>query len=127
MSTVFRLTKIFYEASVAAMNWEKSFGFFYGEWNVVPDVFVGIRWGREPFQYLGVPLQHHVWSDSYWTSVVANTRRMSMLRGKSNLSFCARATVCNKFLVAKLCYVLEMLHFGRLNIQTFHQVFALYL
>lgn len=127
VSEVVQLTNTFCESSGAAINLEKSCGLFYGSWDSTPDVFEGIGWSREPSSYLGVPLQHHVNSNGHWGSVATNIEKMSSKWGNRDISIFARASTCNVFLCAKLCYIMQIIHCSRVNIQRLHRLFALFI
>ncbi|CAN7978640.1 unnamed protein product [Ixodes persulcatus] len=94
---------------------------------MVPTFFEGVEWSREPCEYLGVPLQHHKNSKRYWTDCAVRLRNSTTKWARSELSVFARATVCNMFLVSKLCYVLQVLQCARVNIQAFHRIFSLFI
>lgn len=59
VSAVIQTTKAFCVASGAAVNWDETCCYLYGGWDVMPGVSDGIRWSREPCNYLGVPLKYH--------------------------------------------------------------------
>lgn len=126
VSEVVSMAKSYCDATGALVNWQKTSGFFYGAWDVTPVEYEGIRWNTEPCDYLGVPLQHHRNSNTYWASFANTLQESTSKWAKNELSIFARATVCNTFLVAKLCYVMQVLHCARANIQRFHRVFALF-
>lgn len=118
------LTKMYCEATGAAVNWEKSCGFWHGSWASKPLSFAGFSWSSTPCAYLGVPLQYYRVSTPYWNEVTQDLKAKTDSWANRDLSIFARATVCNVFLAAKLWYLLQVLACGRTNIQKFHRVFA---
>lgn len=103
-------------------------GFWHGTWATVPPFFEGIHWSVLPRKYLDVPLNRYKSSKPYWCdTVVALQEETSKWSNRESSTF-ARATVCNVFFVAKLFYVLQVLHCGRLHIKKISpNIFSLYL
>ncbi|KAM7306544.1 uncharacterized protein ISCGN_010247 [Ixodes scapularis] len=111
----------------SVINWDKTVGFWHGDWDRKPNVFMNVRWESLPTKYLGVPLVHYRDSTSYWNEETQNVRtKAEGWRGK-DLSIFARSTVCNVFLIAKIWYVLQVLYMSRANVQKFHRVLAVFL
>lgn len=54
-SKVVQLPNTFCGASGAAVNCEKSCGFYDGAWDATPNASEGLPWSREPFRYLRIP------------------------------------------------------------------------
>lgn len=94
---------------------------------MTPKFYEGIAWKREPSSYLGIPRQYHKNSNVYWSDFATNLRDKSSKWARNELSIFAGTTVCNAFLVAKLWYVMNVLHCSRVNIQRLHRVFALFI
>lgn len=119
--------KSFCQASGSAVNWDKCLGFWHGEWDVAPRVFMNIKWQETPTKYLGVPLQYYCDSEPYWKKQTEVLREKAQKWKGWDKSIFARATTCNIFLVSKLWYVMQVLHCSRLNVQKMHRVFAVFI
>ncbi|CAN7998230.1 unnamed protein product [Ixodes hexagonus] len=63
----------------------------------------------------------------YWSGVATDLDRRASRWKYRDLFIFTRATVCNMFLIAKLWYVLQVLHCTRKNVQKFHRVFAMFI
>lgn len=127
VSHALRLTHTFCKATGASVNLQKCRGFWHGTWASTPEVFEDIHWSCTPCNYLGVPLESHRNSTTYWSTVAADIDKRSKRWIHRDLSIFTRATICNVFLIAKLWYVLQVLHCARSNIQKFHRVFAVFI
>lgn len=103
-SAVAQSTKAFCEALGAAVNWENTCGFLYGGWDATPHAFEGIRWNREPCDYLGVPLKCLRNSNTRWADVAADVQENTRKWKQRNLAIFAKATLCNIFFAAKILY-----------------------
>ncbi|CAN7939613.1 unnamed protein product, partial [Ixodes hexagonus] len=122
------LVKLFCEASGASVNWDKCCGVWHGAWATAPSEYEGVPWSSTPSKYLGVPLQHFRNSNNmYWSGVATDLDSRASRWKHRDLSVFTRATVCNMFLIAKLWYVLQLLHCARTNIQKFHRIFAVFI
>lgn len=119
--------KSFCEATGASVNWAKCVGFWHGSWATRPHQFENISFMLTPVPYLGVPLQHYKTNNTYWSSVINETRGKAQKWTGSDLSIFTRATVCNVFLIAKIWYVLQVISCSRINIQKLHRVFAVFI
>lgn len=127
ISKAIRITKEFCHVTNSSVNWSKCTGFFHGEWESAPCVFENVVWSRTPVRYLGVPLDQYEQNDEYWEGETARLREKTTKWGGRALSVFARATVCNLFLLAKLWYVLQVLHCSRAHVQRIHRVFAVFI
>ncbi|XP_077551738.1 uncharacterized protein LOC144165837 [Haemaphysalis longicornis] len=103
---------------------EKTKGFWFGEWGAKPSLFGGITWDKDALQYLGVPLHQIRNTGPHWSLALQKVKRASQAWMGRELSVFARAHVCNVFLVAKLVYVLQVLHCARSKVQALHRGFA---
>lgn len=124
ISAAVTLANNFWDATGAAINLSKCRGFWHGAWATTPSIFEGVCWDRVPCTYLGVPLGCYRENKPYWSGVATDLDRRASRWKQRELSIFARATVCNIFLIAKLWYVLQVIHCARVNIQKFHRVFA---
>lgn len=127
VSEAVTLTHKFCEISGAEVNLEKCSGFWHGTWATTPTLFAGIHWSVLPCKYLGVPLNQYKNSKPYWCNTAVALKEKTSNWCNRELSIFARATVCNVFLVAKLFYVLQVLHCARSHIQKFHRIFAVFI
>ncbi|XP_040061752.2 uncharacterized protein LOC120836770 [Ixodes scapularis] len=86
-----------------------------------------MAWSGVPTTYLGAPLECVRNSSRYWTESVKNLKRRADMLKPNHLSVFGRATACNIFLVAKLWYVLQVIHCARGHLQRFHRIFATFI
>lgn len=91
-----------------------------------PVTFANVKWLTTPVKYLGVPLEYYKNNDEYWQDQTRETQIKANKWKGGHLSMFARATVCNLFFVAKIWYVMQVLHCSRVNIQKLHRVFAVF-
>lgn len=124
---VVRLTGNFCKEAGCKINWEKTIGFWHGEWSEKPESFAGVQWTAMPTTYLGAPLQCYDDPEQYWKEETERVKDKILGWQRRNLSMFARATTCNLFLVAKLWYVLQVLFMSRANLQKIHRVFAVFI
>lgn len=117
----------FCECTGAQINWDKSYGFWHGDWDATPEHFSRLRWSAVPTQYLGVPLGSYRDPDAYWSDQVRSAREKATAWQGRQLSIFSRATVCNLFLISKFWYVMNVLCASRVNIQRIHRVFAVFI
>lgn len=127
VASVLELCTQFCEATGAVVNVDKCNGTSYGEWDTTPQYFRGVKWSCVPSKYLGTPLQYMQTNSEYWADVVEDLRKRATKWCGRDMSIFARATVCNVFLIAKLWYVLQVLHCARTSIQKMHRVFAVFI
>lgn len=113
--------------SGSLINWGKCTGFWHGNWDTTPKVFVNVQWTTLPARYLGVPLEHYRDTEPYWNDEKERVRTKTENWKGRDLSMFARATVCNLFLTAKIWYVLQFLSMSRINVQRLHRVFAVFI
>lgn len=81
----------------SAINWGKSIGIWYGQWEDTPSLFEKMQWTNTPTKYLGVPLQHHQDTKDYWQGEVAEIKAKTARLGGRELSIFTKATMCNVF------------------------------
>lgn len=127
VSAAVQLTKKFCAQTASAVNWAKSVGIWHGHWDVVPRMFETVQWSTSPGVYLGVPLNNYRENNELWR---AETEKISVKAsnwGGRDFSIFARATVCNLFFVAKIWYLLQVLHCSRVHLQRMHRVFSTYI
>ncbi|KAM7313597.1 uncharacterized protein ISCGN_003450 [Ixodes scapularis] len=117
----------FCKKSGSLINWGKCAGFWHGDWDATPSVFLNIQWTALPVKYLGVPLEYYRDSSRYWNEETEKARTKAESWKGRELSMFARATVCNMFLIAKVWYVLQALAISRINVQKIHRVFAVFI
>lgn len=108
------------------VNWAKCLGFWHGEWSSTPPTFANISWVTTPVKYLGVELEYYRDSEPYWRSQTMALREKAEKWKGARLSIFARATACNLFFVAKIWYIMQVLHCSRINVQRLHRVFAVF-
>lgn len=109
------------------VNWEKSSGFWHGEWDIMPPVFSRLQWSPLPTRYLGVPLERYRDPGPHWNEETSRAReKVDAWQGRQ-LSIFSRAFVCNVFLISKIWYVMSVLCASRTAIQKMHRVFAVFL
>lgn len=121
------LTNAFCEISGAVVSLEKCSGLWHGTWATTPSLFGGIHWSTVPSKYLGVPLQCYRNSNTYWCEMSTELQKKASGWSKRDLSIFAKATACNLFLVARIFYVLQVLHCARPHIQKIHRIFATFI
>lgn len=107
----------FCKCTGAQINWEKSYGFWHGEWEETPDCYARLRWSTTATTYLGVPLDSYRDPEPYWNEQVARAKEKTNAWQGRQLSIFSRATVCNLFLTSKIWYVMNVLCASRINIQ----------
>lgn len=112
--------------SGAALNKEKSLGMWAGEWGTTPNVYEGITWQTVPGTYLGAPLAHSKNTNAMWCGVTAGLRQKSGTMKRDAFSIFQRAKICSVFLLARIVYLLHVMHCSRLHIQRVHRIFATY-
>lgn len=110
----------------SAISWNKSFGFWHGDWDDTPEVFENMQWAVTPANYLGVPLRNYRQATDFWTVETERAKVQTTKWGGRDLSMFARTTVCNLFLVAKVFYVLQVLSMTRVCVQKLHRVYAVF-
>lgn len=81
----------------SVINWDKTVGFWYSDWDSKPDVFMNVGWERLPTKYLGVPLVHYRDSTLYWDQETENVRTKAEGWRDNDLSIFARSTLCNVY------------------------------
>lgn len=118
--------KHFGEVTGSLVNWGKCLGFWHGEWRSTPAIFANVAWVTTPVKYLGTPLEYYRDSEPYWRGQVQSLKEKAEKMKATGLSVFARATTCNIFFVAKLWFVMQVLHCSRLNVQKLHRVFAVF-
>lgn len=124
---VLQLTENFCQATGAAINKTKCSGLWYGSWATMPTRFADISWSSTAPDYLGTPLKCVRNSNNYWAETAKKIKcRANLINGR-DMSIFGRATACNVFLVAKLCYVLQVLHCSGCHLQAFHRIFATFI
>lgn len=121
------VVKHFCSVTGSRVNWAKSLGLWHGRWPSKPDLFANVHWTETPTRYLGVPLECYNGSEEYWSRQTKETKEKADRWKGMNLSVFARATVCNMFFIAKLWYVMQVLHCSRINVQRLHRVFAVFI
>lgn len=127
VTSVLEHCKYFCNATGASVNIDKCIGTWHGDWDTTPQYFKGVKWSTSPSKYLGAPLQYMRTNAEYWASVAEELRERATKWCGRDLSIFTRATVCNVFLVAKLWYVLQVMHCARTSIQKMHSVFAVFI
>lgn len=122
-----QLTRNFCAQTASVVNWSKCLCVWHGHWDATPQVFESIQWSTEPGVYLGVPLSNYRESNELWCEEIKKMSAKTAMWGGRDFSIFARATVCKLFMVAKICYLLQVLHCSRVNLQRMHRVFAVYI
>lgn len=106
VSEALSLTNNFRDVTHAAVNWDKSDGFWPRDWNDKLTTCHGVRFEAFPTKYLGVSLNQYRNSVAYWTDTASDLKRkVSKCKGR-NISIFARATLYNVFFTAKIWYFL---------------------
>lgn len=85
------------------------------------------RSSMEPCHYLGIPLKNHINSNLYWCDLAAELHEEAFKWSNSDTLIFDKASICNKFLFAKICYVMQIIQCTRANVQKSHHVFALFI
>lgn len=109
------------------INWDKSSGFWHGDWDSTPEHFAQMQWSVLPRKYLGVPLDCYRLPEQYWNEQTNRAREKSEGWQGRQLSMFSRTSVCNIFLVSKIWYVMSVLCMSRVNVQKIHRVFAVFI
>lgn len=112
---VVHTAKQFCSMTGSMINWDKTTAFWYGNWDMKPDVYVNVKWETRPLKYLGVPLEVYRDNNEYWKDEAETIRQKTNAWGGRELSIFARACVCNLFLIAKIWYVFQVLCMSRVN------------
>ncbi|XP_037564447.1 uncharacterized protein LOC119443955 [Dermacentor silvarum] len=110
----------------SVINFDKCLGVWHGTWQSTPPIFLNVKWTVAPTKYLGVPLEHYKEAGQFWENETMKVQEKAVKWGGRSLSMFARATVCNLFAVAKVCYVLQALCMTRVHVQRLHRVLAVY-
>nr|XP_037282311.1 uncharacterized protein LOC119175479 [Rhipicephalus microplus] len=116
----------FCDMTGSVINWHKTTAFWYGNWDVRPEVYLNVKWESKPLEYLGVPLDSYRDNADYWKGEAETLRQKTNAWGGRDLSIFARATVCNMFLISKIWYVMQVICMSRVNVQKFHRIFAVF-
>lgn len=121
------IVKRFGSITGSGVNWGKCLGFWHGDWSLTPDFFANVSWETSPVKYLGTPLECYQDSEPYWRARTQDIRDRAEKWKGVFLSMFAKATVCNLFFIAKVWYVMQVLHCSRLNVQKMHRAFAVFI
>lgn len=101
------------------------FVLFTGRGTLIPQCTKVFGEAGNPVNIRGFPCNTHKNCHLLWSDFAVKVRESATKWAKTELSVLARASVCKIFVVAQLCYVMQILHCARKNIQVFYRIFAL--
>uniref|UniRef100_A0A0K8RM71 Putative rte ele1 orf1-h 1e-60-j 4 n=1 Tax=Ixodes ricinus TaxID=34613 RepID=A0A0K8RM71_IXORI len=110
--------------SGASVNKEKSSGSWCGSWGTTPTMYEDIQWSTNRPKLLGVPLSAMDNPRSMWDSVRTNVKSAAHMWNLRYISIFGKAAVCNIFLLAKLTYLLQVMHCSRVTVNELQQNFC---